>query len=217
MASGHTGYHPLLLTRLLLYGYCVGVAGSRAIDEALWRHDVTCDTADFTAQYNLGAILQCVAKSVRRFRAIKPLSRFVPRTPSPTTPSAAPCSLWDKPSRPSPRCKPPSSRAPTISPPTILGAALAEIGEPASAKTHWDRALKLDPQNQLAQGRPARSPAPSLRSQQTINQEMPPIVWECGDQPPLLSLHPQVSFYARSRTYACKTNHHPACPERFST
>jgi hypothetical protein len=63
----------------------------------------------------------------------------------------------------------------------------------------------------------ARSPAPSLRSQQTINQEMTPIVLKCGDQPPLLSLHPQVSFYARSRTYACKTNHHPACPERFST
>jgi Flp pilus assembly protein TadD len=32
-----------------------------------------------------------------------------------------------------------------------LGAALAEIGELASAKTHWERALKLDPQNQLAQ------------------------------------------------------------------
>jgi tetratricopeptide (TPR) repeat protein len=52
------GYHPLLLTRLLLYGYCVGVASSRAIDDALWRHDVARDTADFTAQYNLGAILQ---------------------------------------------------------------------------------------------------------------------------------------------------------------
>jgi Flp pilus assembly protein TadD len=32
-----------------------------------------------------------------------------------------------------------------------LGAALAEIGELASAKTHWERALTLDPQNQLAQ------------------------------------------------------------------
>jgi hypothetical protein len=58
MASGQAGYHPVLLTRLLLYGYCVGVASSRAIGEALWRHDVARDTADFTAQYNLGAILQ---------------------------------------------------------------------------------------------------------------------------------------------------------------
>jgi len=51
---------PLLRTvcAIDLYGYCVGVASSRAIDEALWRHDVARDTADFTAQYNLGAILQ---------------------------------------------------------------------------------------------------------------------------------------------------------------
>jgi hypothetical protein len=98
-----------------------------------------------------------------------------------------------------------------------LGAALAEIGELASAKTHWERALKLDLQNQLAQDDlqevQRRLSAPS----KTINQEMTPIDLECGDQPPLLSLHPQVSFYARSRTCACKTNHHPACPERFST
>ena len=32
-----------------------------------------------------------------------------------------------------------------------LGAALAEVGELSSAKTHLERALKLDPQNQLAQ------------------------------------------------------------------
>src|SRR6266478_4310857 len=29
---GQAGYHPLLMTRLLLYGYCVGVASSRAIE-----------------------------------------------------------------------------------------------------------------------------------------------------------------------------------------
>ncbi len=29
---GQEGYHQLLLTRLLLYGYCVGVASSRAIE-----------------------------------------------------------------------------------------------------------------------------------------------------------------------------------------
>jgi transposase len=29
---GQAGYHPLLLTRLLLYGYCVGVASSRALE-----------------------------------------------------------------------------------------------------------------------------------------------------------------------------------------
>ena len=29
---GQEGYHPLLLTRLLLYGYCVGVASSRALE-----------------------------------------------------------------------------------------------------------------------------------------------------------------------------------------
>jgi len=29
---GQVGYHPLLLTRLLLYGYCVGVASSRAME-----------------------------------------------------------------------------------------------------------------------------------------------------------------------------------------
>jgi Flp pilus assembly protein TadD len=32
-----------------------------------------------------------------------------------------------------------------------LGAALAEVGELVSAKAHLERALKLDPQNQLAQ------------------------------------------------------------------
>src|SRR6266436_752991 len=42
---GQEGYHPLLLTRLLLYGYCVGVASSRALERktqedvrsAIWR------------------------------------------------------------------------------------------------------------------------------------------------------------------------------------
>src|SRR5258708_6308112 len=29
---GQAGYHPLLMTRLLLYGYCVGVARSPAIE-----------------------------------------------------------------------------------------------------------------------------------------------------------------------------------------
>ena len=29
---GQAGYHPLLMTRLLLYGYCVGVASSRGIE-----------------------------------------------------------------------------------------------------------------------------------------------------------------------------------------
>src|SRR3974390_2163979 len=29
---GQEGYHPLLMTRLLLYGYCVGVASSRALE-----------------------------------------------------------------------------------------------------------------------------------------------------------------------------------------
>src|SRR6266481_7529898 len=29
---GQAGYHPLLMIRLLLYGYCVGVASSRAIE-----------------------------------------------------------------------------------------------------------------------------------------------------------------------------------------
>ena len=29
---GQLGYHPLMLTRLLLYGYCVGVVSSRAIE-----------------------------------------------------------------------------------------------------------------------------------------------------------------------------------------
>src|SRR5260370_11541617 len=29
---GQAGYHPLLMTRLLLYGYCVGVARARALE-----------------------------------------------------------------------------------------------------------------------------------------------------------------------------------------
>jgi len=34
---GQASYHPLLLTRLLLYGYCVGVASSRAIERATYE------------------------------------------------------------------------------------------------------------------------------------------------------------------------------------
>jgi transposase len=34
---GQAGYHPLLLTRLLLYGYCVGVASSRAIERKTYE------------------------------------------------------------------------------------------------------------------------------------------------------------------------------------
>jgi transposase len=34
---GQEGYHPLLLTRLLLYGYCVGVASSRAIERKTYE------------------------------------------------------------------------------------------------------------------------------------------------------------------------------------
>jgi Transposase and inactivated derivatives len=37
---GQEGYHPLLMTRLLLYGYCVGVASSRALERRamrMWR------------------------------------------------------------------------------------------------------------------------------------------------------------------------------------
>src|SRR5258708_7058990 len=34
---GQAGYHPLLLTRLLLYGYCVGVASSRAIERRTYE------------------------------------------------------------------------------------------------------------------------------------------------------------------------------------
>src|SRR5467141_3094458 len=34
---GQAGYHPLLLTRLLLYGYCVGVASSRRMERATYE------------------------------------------------------------------------------------------------------------------------------------------------------------------------------------
>jgi transposase len=34
---GQAGYHPLLLTRLLLYGYCVGVASSRALERKTYE------------------------------------------------------------------------------------------------------------------------------------------------------------------------------------
>lgn len=34
---GQAGYHPLLMTRLLLYGYCVGVASSRAIERETYE------------------------------------------------------------------------------------------------------------------------------------------------------------------------------------
>ena len=34
---GLSAYHPLLLTRLLLYGYCTGVTSSRAIERATWE------------------------------------------------------------------------------------------------------------------------------------------------------------------------------------
>jgi len=34
---GQQGYHPLLLTRLLLYGYCIGLTSSRRIEKA--THD----------------------------------------------------------------------------------------------------------------------------------------------------------------------------------
>ena len=35
-ARGLSAYHPLLLTRLLLYGYSLGVSSSRAIEKATW-------------------------------------------------------------------------------------------------------------------------------------------------------------------------------------
>ena len=34
---GQAGYHPLLLTRLLLYGYCVGVVSSRKIERQTYE------------------------------------------------------------------------------------------------------------------------------------------------------------------------------------
>jgi len=33
---GLSAYHPLLLTRLLLYGYCIGLTSSRAIEKATY-------------------------------------------------------------------------------------------------------------------------------------------------------------------------------------
>ena len=43
---GLAAYHPLLLTRLLLYGYSIGETSSRAIEKAASRVQSLADAAD---------------------------------------------------------------------------------------------------------------------------------------------------------------------------
>jgi len=88
------------------------------LQEALARHNVEKNPADFEAHYNLAAMLQARNKMDDARREYEFALRLRPRTPRRTMPWDPCCSPPDSRAKRSPICRGPCKRAPIISTPT---------------------------------------------------------------------------------------------------